>query len=375
MNRLPVIGITCYPTQGGSGVVASELGLSLARRDYEVHFITSSLPLRLKHYEQNIFFHQVEAVSYPVFQHTPYTLALATKMSEVTEEYGVDILHVHYAIPHAASAFLAQEMVGRDAVKVVTTLHGTDITLVGQEPGYFAMTRFLIERSDAVTTVSTFLRDETVRVFGVSRHIEVIPNFVESRRFRPRHDLDRTCLAAADEKIVVHASNFRPVKNISAVVRGFTRICEHVNARLILVGEGPDRRLAADIAAAEGVSDRIRFLGQVDNLEEILAMADLTLLPSLHESFGLVALESMACGTPAIVTANGGAGEFVEHGVNSFLCDPADIETIVAPAVKLLTDQDLYSQVADNGLRDAVARFGTPCVLKRYTELYDRVLA
>ena len=375
MNRLPVIGITCYPTQGGSGVVASELGLSLARRGYEVHFITSSLPLRLKHYEQNIFFHQVEAVSYPVFQHTPYTLALATKMSEVTEEYGVDILHVHYAIPHAASAFLAQEMVGRDAVKVVTTLHGTDITLVGQEPGYFAMTRFLIERSDAVTTVSTFLRDETVRVFGVSRHIEVIPNFVESRRFRPRHDLDRTCLAAADEKIVVHASNFRPVKNISAVVRGFTRICEHVNARLILVGEGPDRRLAADIAAAEGVSDRIRFLGQVDNLEEILAMADLTLLPSLHESFGLVALESMACGTPAIVTANGGAGEFVEHGVNSFLCDPADIEAIVAPAVKLLTDQDLYSQVADNGLRDAVARFGTPCVLKRYTELYDRVLA
>ena len=375
MNRLPVIGITCYPTQGGSGVVASELGLSLARRGYEVHFITSSLPLRLKHYEQNIFFHQVEAVSYPVFQHTPYTLALATKMSEVTEEYGVDILHVHYAIPHAASAFLAQEMVGRDAVKVVTTLHGTDITLVGQEPGYFAMTRFLIERSDAVTTVSTFLRDETVRVFGVSRHIEVIPNFVESRRFRPRHDLDRTCLAAADEKIVVHASNFRPVKNISAVVRGFARICEHVNARLILVGEGPDRRLAADIAAAEGVSDRIRFLGQVDNLEEILAMADLTLLPSLHESFGLVALESMACGTPAIVTANGGAGEFVEHGVNSFLCDPADIETIVDPAVKLLTDQALYSQVADNGLRDAVARFGTPCVLKRYTELYDRVLA
>ena len=375
MNRLPVIGITCYPTQGGSGVVASELGLSLARRGYEVHFITSSLPLRLKHYEQNIFFHQVEAVSYPVFQHTPYTLALATKMSEVTEEYGVDILHVHYAIPHAASAFLAQEMVGRDAVKVVTTLHGTDITLVGQEPGYFAMTRFLIERSDAVTTVSTFLRDETVRVFGVSRHIEVIPNFVESRRFRPRHDLDRTCLAAADEKIVVHASNFRPVKNISAVVRGFARICEHVNARLILVGEGPDRRLATDIAAAEGVSDRIRFLGQVDNLEEILAMADLTLLPSLHESFGLVALESMACGTPAIVTANGGAGEFVEHGVNSFLCDPADIETIVDPAVKLLTDQALYSQVADNGLRDAVARFGTPCVLKRYTELYDRVLA
>ena len=375
MSRLPVIGITCYPSQGGSGVVASELGLNLARRGYEVHFITSSLPMRLKHYEKNIYFHPVEAVSYPVFQHTPYTLALATKMSEVTEEYGVDILHVHYAIPHAASAFLAQQMVGRDVVKIVTTLHGTDITLVGQEPGYFAMTRFLIERSDAVTAVSTFLRDETVRVFGVSREIEVIPNFVEPRRFRPRPDLDRTRLAARHQKIVVHASNFRDVKNIPVVVRGFARIAERIDARLILVGDGPERRTASDLAAELGVTDRVSFLGQVDNLEEILAMADLCLLPSRHESFGLVALESMACGTPAIVTANGGAGEFVEHGVNSFLCDPDDLNSLVEPAIRLLSDDALYRQVADDGLRDAVARFGTPCILKRYVELYDRVLS
>jgi N-acetyl-alpha-D-glucosaminyl L-malate synthase BshA len=245
MKRLPVIAITCYPSQGGSGIVASELGLNLARRGYEVHFITSSLPLRLKQYESNIFFHQVEAVSYPVFQHTPYTLALATKMSEVTEEYGVDILHVHYAIPHAASAFLSQEMVGRDNVKVVTTLHGTDITLVGQEPGYFAMTRFLIERGDAVTTVSSFLRDETIRIFGITRDIDVITNFVEPRRFRPRPDLDRSALVADGEKLIVHASNFRTVKNIPAVVRGFAQIAEKMNARLIMVGEGPERRAAA----------------------------------------------------------------------------------------------------------------------------------
>lgn len=374
MKRLPVVAITCYPSQGGSGVVASELGLNLARRGYEVHFVTSDLPLRLRRYDRNIVFHRVEAVSYPVFQHTPYTLALATKMAEVVERHGVDVLHVHYAIPHTASAFLAQQMVGPDRVKVVTTLHGTDITLVGQEPGYFAMTRFLIERSDAVTAVSTFLKQETERVFGTTRPIEVIPNFVDPRRFRPRPDLDRSCLAAADEKIVLHASNFRPVKNTGAVVRAFARVAAATPARLLLVGEGPDLRAAETLAAELGVADRVRALGQSENLEDLLAMADLTLLPSRHESFGLVALESMACGTPVIVTGNGGAGEFVEHGTNSYLCDPDDLESIVAPALRLLTDPDHYRQVADDGLRDAVARFGTTCVMKRYVELYDRLL-
>ncbi len=375
MTRLPVIGITCYPSQGGSGVVASELGLNLARRGYEVHFITSSMPLRLQRYESNIFFHQVEAVSYPVFQHTPYTLALATRMSEVAEEHGLDILHVHYAIPHAASAFMAREMVGRDSLSVVTTLHGTDITLVGQEPGYFAMTRFLIEQSDAVTTVSSFLKDETERVFGVSKEIEVIPNFVDPRRFRPRPDLDRSGFAPEGEKLVVHASNFRKVKNVETVVRAFALATTDVPARLLMVGEGPERRTALELARQLGVEDRTRFLGQVDNLEEVLAQADVCLLPSLHESFGLVALEAMACGTPAVVTARGGAGEFVEHGVTSYLCEPDDIDSVAAPLRRLLTDDAHRDHMGEDALRAAVGRFGTGCVVKRYVELYDRVLA
>lgn len=374
MKRLPVVAITCYPSQGGSGVVASELGLNLARRGYEVHFVTSDLPLRLRRYDRNIVFHRVEAVSYPVFQHTPYTLALATKMAEVVERHGVEILHVHYAIPHTASAFLAQQMVGPDRVKVVTTLHGTDITLVGQEPGYFAMTRFLIERSDAVTAVSTFLKDETARVFGTTRSVDVIPNFVDPRRFRPRPDLERADLVPPGEKLMLHASNFRPVKNTAAVVRAFARVAQEVPARLALVGEGPELGACEALAGELGVADRVRSLGQSDNLEDLLAMADLTLLPSRHESFGLVALESMACGTPVIVTERGGAGEFVEHGINSYLCDPDDLESIVSPALRLLTDARHYRQVADDGLRDAVARFGTACVIKRYVELYDRLL-
>lgn len=375
MSRLPVISITCYPSQGGSGVVASELGLQLARRGYEVHFVTSDMPLRLRHYDQNIFFHKVEAVSYPVFQHTPYSLALATKMAEVVERHGVDILHVHYAIPHAASAFLAQQMVGPDRVKVITTLHGTDITLVGQEPGYFAMTKFLIERSDSVTSVSKFLKDETERIFGVTRDIDVIPNFIDPRRFRPLSNRARSGFASEDEKIIIHASNFRPVKNIPAVIAAFARIAGEVPARLLLVGDGPETILAESLALEAGVSDRVRFLGHVDELEELLSLADLCLLPSLHESFGLVALEAMACGTPSIVTGCGGAGEFVEHGLNSFLCDPGSVESIVEPALRLLTDDAFHRQIADDGRRDAVARFGTGCVLKRYVELYDRVLA
>ncbi len=375
MSRLPVIGITCYPSQGGSGIVASELGLQLARRGYEVHFIASDMPLRLRDYDRNIFFHKVEAVSYPVFQHTPYTLALATKMAEVVESHGLDILHVHYAIPHAASAFLAQQMVGPDRVKVVTTLHGTDITLVGQEPGYFAMTRFLIERSDTVTAVSTFLKEETERVFGVTRTIDVIPNFIDPRRFRPVTVLDRKAFAADHEKIIMHASNFRPVKNIKVVIEAFVQIAEKVPSQLLLVGDGPETSLAEKLANDAGVGDRVQFLGQVDKLEELLSIADLTLLPSLHESFGLVALESMACGTPAIVTSCGGAGEFVEHGLNSYLCDPDSVSTVVEPALELLTDDLHHRQIADDGLRDAVARFGTACVLKRYIEMYDRTLA
>ncbi|MBK7702080.1 MAG: N-acetyl-alpha-D-glucosaminyl L-malate synthase BshA [bacterium] len=374
MSRLPVIGITCYPTQGGSGVVASELGLNLARRGYEVHFITSEMPLRLRRYEANIYFHPVEAVTYPVFQHTPYTLALATKMSEVARRHGLDLLHVHYAIPHAASAYLARAMIGPQRLKVITTLHGTDITLVGQEPSYFEMTRFLIDESDAVTAVSGWLRDETVRVFGPRREVEVIPNFVDPQRFRPRDDGPRALFAAPDEKIIVHASNFRPVKNATHVVRVFAQIAQRVPSRLLLVGEGPERSLCEQLAVELGVADRVRCLGQVENLEEILALSDLCLLPSRHESFGLVALEAMACGTPVVATDRGGTSEFIERGLTGFLCDPDDIAGMAAVSIDLLQDPELHRQIRDDGLREAVSRFGTPCILKRYVDLYDRVL-
>lgn len=375
MNRLPVIGITCYPTAGGSGIVASELGLNLARRGYEVHFITDAMPVRLQHYERNVFFHPVEAVSYPVFRHTPYTLALATKMAEVTVSHGLDILHVHYAIPHAASAFLARSMLGPGRVAMLTTLHGTDITLVGQEPSYFEMTRFLIEQSDAVTAVSGSLKAETIRTFGVGERIQVIPNFVDPRRFRPRPDLSREPYAPPGEPLLLHASNFRPVKNIPHVLRIFAGVNATRPSRLLMLGDGPERGPAERLATELGIRDRVQFLGHVENLEDLLAVADLMIMPSQHESFGLTALEAMACGTPVIVTDRGGTGEFVEHGHNSFLRPPDDLEAWIHTALQLLGDEALYRQIADDGLRDAVARFGTPCVIKTYVELYDRVLA
>jgi N-acetyl-alpha-D-glucosaminyl L-malate synthase BshA len=375
MKRLPAIGITCYPTQGGSGIIASELGLNLARCGYEVHFITSSLPLRLRRFDRNIFYHQVEVVSYPVFLNPPYTLSLATMMSDVALEHHLDILHVHYAIPHAASGFLAREMVGPDRLKLVTTLHGTDITLVGQEPSFFPITRFVIERSDAVTAVSRFLKDETERVFQVERPIEVIPNFVDTRLFRPRREPERRLeLAAPEEKIVLHASNFRKVKNIPVVVRVFARLAERLPCRLIMIGDGPEKRTAQVLADDLGLRDRVTFLGQVEEMEQILALADLVLLPSLHESLGLIALEAMACGTPVIATNRGGTGEFIDHGQNGYLCDPEDIAGMAAAGLELLRSEALRQHMGEEARRDVAERFGARCVLRDYMALYDRLL-
>lgn len=307
--RMPAVGITCYPSQGGSGVVATELGLHLARLGCEIHFIATHLPFRLEPYHQNIFYHPVELPQYPVFQHAPYTLSLASTMHDVALRCGLDILHVHYAIPHAAGAYLARQMLGADRVKIVTTLHGTDITLVGQEPSYFPITRFLIEQSDAVTAVSGFLRDETIRVFGGGRDIEVIPNFVDARLYVPvRDETVRARFAAPDEKLLVHASNFRKVKNPGAVVEVFARVAAVLPARLLLVGDGPEMPAVRRDLAARGLLARVTFLGAVTGLENLLPACDLLLLPSLHESFGLVALEAMACGVVPLATSRGGAG-------------------------------------------------------------------
>ncbi len=375
MSRLPTIGITCYASQGGSGIVATELGLNLARSGYAVHFISSSVPLRLRRFRANVFYHQVDVVNYPVFLYPPYTLSLASAMSEVAQRHELDILHVHYAIPHAAAAFLAQQMVGPERLKVITTLHGTDITLVGQEPSFFPITRFLIDRSDAVTAVSAFLARETARVFGVTRHIDVIPNFVDTRRYSPVHDSDvRAQFAAPNEKLIVHASNFRKVKNVPAVGDVFARVAAEVPCRLLLVGDGPDLCPLLDELGRRGLADRVHSLGTVDNLESLMPLADLLLLPSWHESFGLVALEAMACGVCVIATDRGGTDEFIDHGANGFRHDPEDIDGMVGTALRVLRDEPLRRQIVEEARRDAVATFGARCVLKQYIDLYDRVL-
>ena len=375
-TRMPTIGITCYPSQGGSGVVATELGLHLSRRGCEVHFISSELPFRLRRYHENIIYHPVEMPQYPVFQHSPYTLSLATTMSEVAVRCGLDILHVHYAIPHAASAYLARQMVGPERLKVVTTLHGTDITLVGQEPSFFPITRFLIEQSDAVTAVSRFLKNETIRVFGTGEDIEVIPNFVDTRVFVPKElNALRKRFAPAGQKLLMHASNFRKVKNVSAVIDVFAGVRRAMPCRLLLVGEGPELTPVREQVAQAGLEDDVVFLGHVDNLEEVLPVADVLLLPSLHESFGLVALEAMACGVVPVVTSRGGADEFIQDGINGYLRDPADISGMIAAVVGVLGDEELLAQLVDEGRRDAAAEFGASCVVKQYLEMYDRVLA
>ena len=373
--RLPAVGITCYPSQGGSGVVATELGLNLARSGCEVHFISSSLPFRLRGYQENISYHQVEMPHYPVFQHSPYTLSLATAMSEVAERCHLDILHVHYAIPHAASAFLAQQMLGPDRLKVVTTLHGTDITLVGQEPSFFPITRFLIERSDAVTAVSTFLKDETMRVFGCGENIEVIPNFVDTRVFKPRPAKAlRRQLAPHGEKLLLHASNFRKVKNLPVVVEVFDRVAEQVPARLVLVGEGPEMPLVREDLEKRGLLDRVHFLGHVDNLQEVLPVADVLVLPSLHESFGLVGLEAMACGVVPVLTSRGGAGEFITDGSNGFLREPDDVAGWTEAVLRVLNDDQARQLMVEEGVRDAAGDFGAQCIMKRYLQLYETLL-
>jgi len=373
--RMPCIGITCYPDQGGSGVVATELGLHLARHGCEVHFITSSLPFRLRSYGENIFFHKVEMPEYPVFRSSPYTLSLATAMQDVARKNGLDILHVHYAIPHAAAAFLAREMLEPTNLKVITTLHGTDITLVGQEPSFFPMTRFLIEKSDAVTAVSDFLKQETRRVFGVGDDIKVIPNFVDSRVFKPIDVRDlRRRFAPEGEKLLLHASNFRKVKNVSAVVEVFQLLKQDHKVRLLLVGDGPEIPEIKEMVARRGLEPCVSFLGREDHLEKILPVADVLLLPSLHESFGLVALEAMACGVVPVVTSIGGASEFINDGHNGFLRPPDDVVGMAEIIGKILENDHHRQILAEDARQDATMDFGASCVMRQYLELYESLL-
>ena len=370
------IGITCYPVYGGSGVVATELGLELAQRGHEVHFITYAQPFRLPFFVENVYYHEVDVPSYPLFDYPPYSLALAAAMHGTAVRRKLDLLHVHYAVPHATSAWIAREMLKPEEIRVVTTLHGTDITLVGQDPSFHSITRFSILHSDGITAVSEYLRRETVERFDIpADSIEVIPNFVDLERYR--RDLDgchRRQLAPAGEKIVIHISNFRPVKRVDDVVRVFARARRRVAARLVLVGDGPARGLAQKVAEEEGVAGQVVFLGKQSSVAELLACADVLLLPSESEAFGLVALEAMACGVPVVATAVGGVPELVPHGVAGVLAPLGDVDAMAEGVVELLASPERW-QAASDAARDVATRFSTDRVVPRYEALYHRVLS
>ena len=371
------IGITCYPTYGGSGAVATELGLDLARRGHEVHFITYDSPFRLHGYTERIYFHQVETRMgrYPLFDHFPYTLALASKQYEVVLSEGLEILHVHYAIPHATTAYLAREMLkGQQPLKVITTLHGTDITLVGQESSFYGITKFSIEQSDEVTAVSAYLRDETYRAFGcVSCDVKVIPNFVNLQEYKPGEPGARTSLASEGGKMITHVSNFREVKRVKDVVRVFARIRRAMPATLIMVGDGPERVDAENEARELGVTADVRFLGRLDSVASLLQATDLFLLPSQTESFGLAALEAMACGSPVVATRAGGLPEVIDDGVNGILEPVGSVEAMGRRAVELLRDPPRYAAMREAAIAKA-QEFSADRIVPMYEQLYEAVL-
>ncbi len=372
------IGITCYPTYGGSGVVATELGIELAANGHQVHFITYSQPFRLTGREQGIYYHEVPVSNYPLFEYPPYDLALATRMSEVAEYYELDLLHVHYAIPHSVSALLARQMLAARGRKLpfVTTLHGTDITLVGLDRSYLPITRFAIEESDGVTSISRYLKDKTLTEFQVKNPIQVIPNFVNCDVYKPLEDraAARERYAKSGEKILIHLSNFRPVKRVTDVVEVFAHIVEQVPARLLLVGDGPDRSSAEWLAHKHGIQDHISFLGKQESVNELLPVADLMLMPSELESFGLAALEAMACRVPTIATNVGGVPELIDDGVTGRLFPVGATEAMADAAIELLNDPTRLAQMGQAGRASAQARYCASKIIPLYEKYYEDVL-
>jgi len=374
------IGITCYPTYGGSGVVATELGIELAARGHEVHFITYSQPFRLTGREANIRYHEVPVSNYPLFEYPPYDLALATRMAEVAEFHSLDLLHVHYAIPHSVSALLARQMLAARGkhLPFITTLHGTDITLVGLDRSYLPITEFGINESDGVTAISSYLRDRTYQAFNITRDIEVIRNFVNCDFYTRDPELvakQRPRFAKPDEKIIVHLSNFRPVKRVTDVVEVFARIAPIVPSRLLLIGDGPERSAAEFLAMKYNLTDRIDFLGKQENVNELLALADLMIMPSEMESFGLAALEAMACRVPAIATRVGGVPELIEHEVNGLLYEVGDITGMAAGALSLLTDPDRLEAMSAAARKTAQDKFCASRIIPHYEAYYEQVIA
>ncbi|HEX3742099.1 MAG TPA: N-acetyl-alpha-D-glucosaminyl L-malate synthase BshA [Terriglobales bacterium] len=374
------IGITGYPTYGGSGVVATELGLELAQRGHEIHFISYAQPIRLDRPTPNIHYHEVEVSRYPLFDYPPYDLALATRMAEVSELYDLDLLHVHYAIPHSVSALLARQMLAAGPKKrklpFVTTLHGTDITLVGQDRSYLPITRYSIEESDGVTAISQYLRERTVREFEVKNHIEVIYNFVNcdvycrDQNFSER----RKQYATGGERILIHISNFRPVKRVTDVIEVFDRVRKQIPSKLLLLGDGPDRSPAEWLAVQKGIHNDVIFLGKREQVYETLAISDVLVMPSELESFGLAALEAMASEVVPIATKVGGVPELIEHGKSGFLAEVGDVESMAGFAIDILKDEDRLRAMGKQCREAARARFCTTKIIPQYEAFYRRVL-
>jgi N-acetyl-alpha-D-glucosaminyl L-malate synthase BshA len=369
------IGIVCYPVKGGSGVVASELGLALSASGDEVHFFSYALPFRLTGFDANFIFHEVEVTNYPLFKYPPYTLTLATRLAEESKRVGLDIIHVHYAIPHAISGYLAKQILGTQAPKLITTLHGTDITLVGQHPSFYAVTKFSMEASDALTTVSRYITDRTRESFGISKDIEVIPNFVDVSRFKPDQvGCSRTKFASPDEKIIIHTSNYRPVKNAVDVVKIFDIINRRMPSRLILVGDGPEAPNVLSLAEEMGLKERVVFLGMQDMVESVLCLADLFLLPSASEAFGLAALEAMACGVPVVGSIVGGLPELVKDGDAGYLEPIGDVGAMARRSIEILTDKEKHRRMSIRAREITVEKYKTEKIVNLYKELYRRVM-
>lgn len=376
------IGITCYPTYGGSGVVATELGKALALRGHEVHFISYAMPTRLSGFIDNVFYHEVEINNYPLFEFPLYSIALASKMVEVTKFIGLDIIHAHYAIPHATSAYLAREILksengNSNQIKFITTLHGTDITLTGLEPSFLPTMKFSIEKSDGVTAVSKFLRDKTQQQYKINKDIEVIPNFIDIVKYTREDDEKTKCFkknfAPNNEKILIHTSNFRPLKRVQDVIRIFSEVKKKVESKLILVGDGPDRGDCERLSRELGIFEEIKFMGKQDSLVELLSVADIFIIPSQSESFGLSALEAMACGVPVISSSVGGLPELNHHGETGYIAEIGDVERMSKYIIELLTNQKRYELFSTNA-RKRAEELSEDNIVPMYEKFYEKVL-
>ena len=371
------IAIVCYPTFGGSGVVATELGIALANRGHEVHFVTYRQPVRLGQLNNKIYFHEVNVPEYPLFKYQPYELALSSKLVDTVKLHGIELLHVHYAIPHAYAGYMAKQMLAEENIHIpmITTLHGTDITLVGKHPFYKPAVTFSINNSDVVTSVSESLKQQTLDLFDIKKEIEVIPNFIDTTKYSNSFtDCQRSLMAEENERIVTHISNFRKVKRIPDVIRVFHKIQEQIPAKLVLVGEGPEKEGAEKLSEQLGISDRVIFLGNSNEIDRILCFSDLFLLPSETESFGLAALEAMINRVPVISSNTGGIPEVNEQGISGFLSDVGDIEEMAVNALKILRDDVVLEKFKENAVKSA-RKFDILNVLPLYEEVYEKAYA